>query len=81
MIIANSYPTRTCGIIVKSLYLTSLLSLQSSPPPSPTVTAVSKFSLLYRFILFSLHRMLPKARVVYCSATGVTDVKNMVGVE
>ena len=22
--------------------------------------------------------MLPKARVVYCSATGVTDVKNMV---
>ena len=24
--------------------------------------------------------MLPKARVVYCSATGVTDVKNMVGV-
>ena len=25
--------------------------------------------------------MLPKARVVYCSATGVTDVKNMVGVE
>ena len=81
MIIANSYPTRTCGIIVKSLYLTSLLSLQSSPPRSPTVTAVPKFSLLYRFILFSLHRMLPKARVVYCSATGVTDVKNMVGVE
>lgn len=23
-------------------------------------------------------RMLPKARVVYCSATGVSDVKNMV---
>ena len=25
-----------------------------------------------------LFRLLPKARVVYCSATGVTDVKNMV---
>ncbi|XP_073256050.1 protein strawberry notch homolog 1-like [Porites lutea] len=29
----------------------------------------------------TIQRMLPKARVVYCSATGVTDVKNMVGVE
>ena len=27
-----------------------------------------------------LFRILPKARVVYCSATGVTDVKNMVSV-
>ena len=25
-----------------------------------------------------IQRMLPKARVVYCSATGVSDVKNMV---
>ena len=30
-------------------------------------------------VFFPLSRMLPKARVVYCSATGVTDVKNMVG--
>ena len=30
---------------------------------------------------FILHyRLLPKARVVYCSATGVTDVKNMVSI-
>ncbi|CAH3184429.1 unnamed protein product [Porites lobata] len=29
----------------------------------------------------TIQRMLPKARVVYCSATGVTDVKNVVGVE
>ena len=28
--------------------------------------------------VFVFHRLLPKARVVYCSATGVTDVKNMV---
>ena len=27
--------------------------------------------------LNAIFRMLPKARVVYCSATGVTDVKNM----
>lgn len=27
-----------------------------------------------------LHRLLPKARVLYCSATGVTDVKNMVSI-
>lgn len=26
----------------------------------------------------SVQRLLPKARVVYCSATGVSDVKNMV---
>lgn len=25
-----------------------------------------------------LYRLLPKARVIYCSATGVSDVKNMV---
>ncbi|OWF49684.1 Protein strawberry notch [Mizuhopecten yessoensis] len=29
----------------------------------------------------SIQRMLPKARVVYCSATGVTDVKNMAFME
>ena len=29
-------------------------------------------------IFVCLSRLLPKARVVYCSATGVTDVKNMV---
>ncbi|XP_020605433.1 protein strawberry notch homolog 1-like [Orbicella faveolata] len=28
-----------------------------------------------------LQRILPKARVVYCSATGVTDVKNMAFME
>ena len=26
----------------------------------------------------TIQKMLPKARVVYCSATGVSDVKNMV---
>ena len=29
----------------------------------------------------SIQRMLPKARVLYCSATGVTDVKNMAFME
>ncbi|XP_041357018.1 protein FORGETTER 1-like [Gigantopelta aegis] len=29
----------------------------------------------------SIQRMLPKARVVYCSATGITDVKNMAFME
>lgn len=32
-------------------------------------------------IYFVFHRSLPKARVVYCSATGVTDVKNMAFME
>ncbi|XP_069103404.1 protein strawberry notch homolog 1-like isoform X2 [Argopecten irradians] len=31
--------------------------------------------------VMSIQRMLPKARVVYCSATGVTDVKNMAFME
>ena len=32
----------------------------------------------YDFMIQCVYRILPKARVVYCSATGVTDVKNMV---
>lgn len=44
--------------------------------PGPQVHTL--LTLHEKTYLFSLFRMLPKARVVYCSATGVSDVKNMV---
>ena len=33
------------------------------------------------YISIPLYRLLPKARVVYCSATGVSDVKNLAYME
>ncbi|KAM7430647.1 hypothetical protein ABFA07_018659 [Porites harrisoni] len=44
-------------------------------------TKYSESSTKVALAVTTIQRMLPKARVVYCSATGVTDVKNMAFME
>ena len=52
---------------------------ESNPEPfDPESRVQSNIPRHLPSFVFVFHRLLPKSRVVYCSATGVTDVKNMV---